>query len=140
MKWLVGAVALLALAGCVAMGVQVTESQLKSFERGKSTVGQVVSSLGQPTSSTLSADGTRMLMYMYTEAQARPESFIPYVGAFIGGSDSRSNMVMMRFDASGVLIDYTASTSQIGTGTGFSSGTEFNRVPVRQAPKETLDK
>src|SRR5882757_4441545 len=75
------------LAGCVAGGVKVEERQLASFQKGQTTYAQVVGRLGAPTSSTLMPDGRRMIIYTYVQTQARPESFIPIVGAFVGGAD-----------------------------------------------------
>jgi len=110
------------LSGCVASGVKVDERNLVSFERGKTTYDQVVERLGQPTGNTLLSDGRRVLTYNYMQAQARPENFIPIVGAFVGGADSRFSFVSITFDDHGVLESYTSSQSQYGAGTGFAAG------------------
>ena len=60
------------LVGCVGGGVKVEERQLSSFQKGQTTVSQVVGQLGSPNSSTLLPDGRRMLIYSYVQAQARP--------------------------------------------------------------------
>lgn len=124
---------LLALAACVSTGTQIKEDQLKSFEKGKTTITDVRTALGEPNSTALNPDGTRTLVYIYTQAQARPASFIPLVGAFVGGADSRSNMVMLRFDAAGVLLDYSSSESTFGTGTGLAAG---QPMPQTDQPKQ----
>jgi hypothetical protein len=124
------------LSGCVSTGVKVDENQLTSFQKGQTTYAQVVARLGSPTSATLLPDGRRMIMYTYVQAQARPESFVPIVGAFVGGADSRSNVVSLTFDQNGVLETYSSTASQYGAGTGLESGNPPNdRVPDQ--PRKT---
>lgn len=131
-------IVILQLVGCAASGIRITEDQLVVLQKGKTTVEDVHRAFGRPTSSTVTASGDRMFAYMYVEAQARPETFIPIVGGFIGGADSRSTMVTMRFDSAGVLQDFSSTTSEMGMGTGFASGTTFGRVdqPKREKGQE----
>jgi hypothetical protein len=124
---------MLLLLGCASTGVQVNEDQLRTFEKGKTTVADVTAVLGQPTTSSLQSDGSRMLIYSYAQAQARPASFIPIVGAFVGGTDARSNVVMFRFDAKGVLMDYSSTSSTYGTGTGMAAGAP---MPQTDQPRQ----
>jgi outer membrane protein assembly factor BamE (lipoprotein component of BamABCDE complex) len=126
----------LLLAGCAATGVQVKPEQLSKFERGKTTYQEVVASLGKPNFTSMTADGARTATYFYAESSVQAATFIPIVGAFAGGADTRSNSVMMTFDRHGVLQNYTSSEGAMGTGTGFSAGTSVERVQnqPRQAP------
>jgi len=126
MRNLIFSLCALALAGCVASGVKVDEKQLSGFQKGKTTYSDVIAQLGTPTSSTLRSDGVRTVAYSYVQAQARPESFIPIVGAFAGGADSRASFVVLVFDADGVLTSFTSSTAQYGMGTGLESGNPAN--------------
>ena len=120
--------------GLRAMGTQIKEQQLTKLEKGRTTMHEVVASFGQPTTNTLNSNGSRTLAYTYIESQTRPETFIPFIGGFIGGADSRSNMVTLQFNTAGVLLDYSSSTSTMGTGIGISSGTTFDRV--EEQPKQ----
>ena len=131
-------VAAVVLSACVSSGVKVEERQLASFQKGQTTYGQVVSQLGAPNASTLMPDGRRMIVYSFVQAQARPESFIPIVGAFVGGADSRSNVVSLTFTRDGVLESFSSSQAQFGVGTGFESGNGVDaRVPDQ--PRITSD-
>lgn len=125
--------AALLLSACVASGVRVTEEQAKQFERGKSTYGEVMSKLGPPTSSMVTATGLRYLSYAYFEAAARPETYIPIAGAFIGGADARSNVATFTFNHQGLLIDYTIAESQNASGLGASVGR------IQNQPKNSTD-
>jgi len=115
-------------------GAQVSEQQLASFEKGKTTYAQVVANLGQPTSQTTSSEGSRIATWTYFESKARASTFIPIVGPFVGGADSRSNVVQMRFDQAGILEGYTDTASQFGSGTGFASG--VHSEPVEDQPRQ----
>ena len=125
----------LLLGGCAATGVQVKEEQLAAFEKGKTTLQEVVAALGQPTGNTLMPDGSRMISYTYAQAQARPATFIPIVGAFAGGVDARSNTAMLTFDQRGILKSTMSSSHQQGTGTGFAAGTGV-QPQVEQQPRQ----
>lgn len=127
------------LLGCAASGVQVKEEQLNQFEVGKATVADVVRALGQPNQNVLMSDGSRMLIYSYAEVQTRPETFIPFAGAFVGGADVRTNTAMLRFDQSGSLLSKSASSGGTGTGMGMSSGTGMPTRIENQPRQSTAD-
>lgn len=110
------------LTACMSMGREVKSDQLTGFVKGKTSITEVTSSLGQPTSATITADGKQFLTYTFAHYQSRPASFIPIVGLFAGGADMRSSVVMFTFDKSGILEDYTQTQSINGIGQGFNSG------------------
>ncbi len=128
--------AMISTSACFSSGVQVNPDQVASFQKGRTTYSDVIAALGQPTSQSISADGNRQISYMYVEAKARPETFIPIVGAFVGGADSKTSFATFRFDEKGILSDYSSTTGQNGLGTGLESGASVGRIPnePRQAP------
>lgn len=120
----------LTLFGCVTMGKEITEEQLAGFKKGETTIDQVVANLGSPTSSSVSsATGQRTISYMFAHAQARPASFIPFIGPLVGGTDSRSTWVVFMFGMDGKLLTYYASQSQLGMGTGAAAGRYQQQTP-----------
>lgn len=121
------------LFGCAATGVQVTEAQTSGFVKGETTRSEVLQTLGSPTMQSTMPDGTRMVMYTYAEATVRPSTFIPIVGAFVGGTDSRGSSVVLRFDSEDKLIDTSSSESSYGTAHGISSGVN---APPQQQPRK----
>jgi len=112
----------LLLGACVAAGVKVDQAKVAQFERGKTTYQEVVSALGRPSSTTALSTGVRFANYTYLESRARPSTFIPYIGPFVGGADSSTSSVTFQFDANGVLVSYTTTESQMGAGMGFAAG------------------
>lgn len=126
----------LALSGCTSTGVHVDERALTTFEKGKTTINDVIARLGQPTSNMLLNTGQRIIGYTYVQAQARPESFIPIIGPLVGGADSHFSNVSLTFDKHGVLESYTSTQSQFGTATGVASG-ETTSDSVRDQPRKS---
>ncbi len=120
MKKLAAILVTLLLSACASSGVRVTDDQLSQFKEGQTTKQEVIATLGQPTTTMRNADGTTMIMYTYAEARTRGSTFIPIVGAFAGGMDTRSNNVVMTFDRQGILQNTSSSSSQYGTATGIS--------------------
>jgi outer membrane protein assembly factor BamE (lipoprotein component of BamABCDE complex) len=122
------------VSSCASVGKEVTQDQLVEFKKGETTINEVVAKLGTPTSSSVTASGQRTISYVFAHAQARPGSFVPIVGPLIGGTDSRSSMVILMFDADGKLLNYNASQSQLGSGTGAAAGRY--QQPNYDQPKE----
>ena len=113
---------LILLTSCVSMGRKVDQNQLSGFVKGKTTYDEVIRQLGKPTQSMINSDGTRTLMYFYSQHQMNPANFIPYVGMFVGGSQSENTSVMLNFDHKLVLVNYSASEGGVNMGTGIISG------------------
>jgi hypothetical protein len=111
-------VAAISLTACASAGVKVEEAKLKSFEKGKTTASEVVTTLGPPTARSVTADGITTISYNYASSQIRPATFIPIVGLFAGGSDTRHSAVEFKFDKQGLLADYTSSEGEIGASVG----------------------
>jgi hypothetical protein len=55
----------LSLCACATTGVRVDEHAVSALEKGKTTYGQVIQSLGPPTSTMLGANSQRTIMHTY---------------------------------------------------------------------------
>lgn len=133
MKFVFAACLALFLSACASTGVKVTEEQASKFMRGQSTQSEVQAALGKPTMAMRNADGTRTLIYSYAHARTRGATFIPIVGAFAGGVDTRTNQATFTFDEGGKLLTYSTSEGQTGTGLGASAG---SMEPVQDQPRQ----
>lgn len=131
---LIAALLCLLLSACATVGREVTKDQLGGLEKGKTTAAEVMQRIGPPTTTITSQDGRSTLIYVFAHAQARPESFIPFVGALIGGTDVRSSTVRFVFNKDGTLDDFTHATSSTGAGYGLSAGRYS--PPDRSMPQE----
>lgn len=128
-KSLLAAIAAITLlAGCASHGVMVSPERVATLKKGEATEADVIATLGQPTTVT-NANGVRLLMYSGAHAQARPASFIPFIGPLVGGTDVKASAVLFRFGADGRLADVTSTHSTSGSGSGLAAG-----APIEQTP------
>src|ERR1700676_1755978 len=93
MRIMIVALTAAALAACASSGTRVDPAKVAKFERGVTTANQVQASLGPANGSSTLADGGLVLVYTYARYQTRPETFIPYVGMFVGGADTTTQTV-----------------------------------------------
>ena len=104
-------VAGLMLAACVSTGVDVKPEQLSNFLPGFSTLDEVTTQLGPPSSRATLRDGSTILVYSFATSQPHPESFIPFIGPLFAGGAIRASTVLFEFDQNGVLMSQRRTTS-----------------------------
>jgi len=121
MQTLYVSVIALALVGCVSTGTQVKDSALTQFHNGVTTEADIVKALG-PAQSVTTVNGRRFVSYIGVHAQAKASTFIPIVGAFVGGASSQASSVTFRFGQDGKLIDYSSTQSNVGSVSGLAAG------------------
>lgn len=119
------------LNACAATGVYVDEKDVTQFEKGKTTYREVVNVLGTPTQKKINSSGDTIISYIYSEYKTRAETFIPYVGSFVGGSDTRMNTATFEFDKSEILTDYEFSETAMGTTTNLAAPVPNDRVETK---------
>lgn len=110
------------LVGCASSGTKVSEQQAEAFKVGSSTYSDVVAALGEPTSTTVATNGTRIAAYNYTSIRSQPQNFIPYLGPLVAGYDNQSSSVTFTFDPRGILTASTSTQSGTGTGANLAAG------------------
>ncbi|WP_051516909.1 hypothetical protein [Herbaspirillum sp. RV1423] len=113
------------LAGCASTGNQalanVDQTSVdQHLIKGKSTKADVLAYLGAANSVTTnnSTPAGETWMYMYASSQAKGATFIPVVGLFAGGATGNSKVLMVFFDAQGIVSRYTFSSSNNDTRLG----------------------
>lgn len=94
MRWKIALTAL-ALSGCVSMGTNYDPAVAQSLPIGMSEA-EVIQRLGQPNNITVTADGTRQLLWMYS------------TGTALGTGKARS--VILKFDSNGRYTGMVSST------------------------------
>jgi hypothetical protein len=111
----------LLVAGCASAGTKVDPNTVASFVKGQTTVAEAEQALGEPNGSATKPDGSTALVYSYARTSVRASTFIPIVGAFVGGADSKTQSVVLRFGPDGTYQDATSATGNIGLATGFGT-------------------
>jgi len=118
------------LAGCMSAGVEVRPEQMSSFRPGVTTLQDVTAKLGPASVQTSLDDGSTLLVYTFVTSRPHPESFIPFIGALVGGADTRSSAAVFLFDAHGILKSAGTTTSNVGTGLSTGLSTDLHSAPV----------
>ena len=68
-----------------------------------STKSDVRTLLGNPKTTTMKADGVDAWTYKLITGGVTPETYIPVVGLFAGGSEAEAKTVTITFDKNGVV-------------------------------------
>jgi outer membrane protein assembly factor BamE (lipoprotein component of BamABCDE complex) len=111
---------ILSAAGCVvsSTGTPVNQDTFDSLQPGKTTYAEVISSLGQPSSTTTATDGTRSATYAYSEQYKSPTALIPVVGPYVGSSVSVDRTLILDFDKHEILEKKRLGASEAAVGQG----------------------
>jgi len=103
----------LSLAGCGSQGVMVSEEKTQEFKEGVTTEQEIRQKLGPPSTVESSKKG-KVLIYEGGKLKYKAETFIPVVGIFAGGADTKSSKVIFQIGTDGKLksINRSESTSE----------------------------
>ena len=96
----------LAFAGCASSGNELDRAKLDQVEKGVTTRAEFERLLGPPNGVGMAGSGDRLLHYHFMEAKAKGVSFIPVVGPWVGGADTRTQNLQVRVDSEGIVQDY----------------------------------
>jgi hypothetical protein len=86
-----GILCLLALfaVSCASVGNNFDDSKISEIKKGETTEADLVKMFGEPQNRSISSENGLTLTWIYSEAKVKGESFIPYAGAFMGGTRSK---------------------------------------------------
>lgn len=115
-KTMTAAVLALLLGGCVSAGTKVDPNVVSAFQPGVITLQEAEAKLGTPNNVTRLPDGSTIITYAFTHAQASASSYIPIAGAFVGHSDANTVTAVLTFDAQGKFVRSTSSQGQTSAG------------------------
>ncbi|MGI9290456.1 MAG: hypothetical protein ACR2QG_04160 [Gammaproteobacteria bacterium] len=105
--WLV-VIFMVFLVGCTAThGTKIEPEQIDEIKVGVTTETEIREKFGKPTLSQTDTNGYKMVQYAYGEAKSNKEGFIPYVGAFLGKTQSSYSTVAIEIDKQGLVKSVT---------------------------------
>lgn len=112
-----------ALVGCASSGnssiAEATpESVGSQIVKGKSTQADVRRIYGDPITTSFSDSGKEMWTYEFARMQSKPTNFIPYVNIVHSGATGDKKSLVVMFDKSKTVTDYTISTSKVDVSSG----------------------
>jgi len=77
------------IAGCASAGNNFDDSKISQIQKGQTTEADLVQMFGQPQNRATDSEGMTTLTWMYMQSTVRASTFIPYAGAFMGGTNSK---------------------------------------------------
>lgn len=111
-------VCILSLVGCASAGKNFDSRKVPQIEKGRTTEAELVQMFGEPTSRGLKTGGIKTLSWVYAESRVKGETFIPFAGAFLGGTDTKTKTLIVALASDGTVSDYEYSGGDLeATGT-----------------------
>lgn len=124
------------LAGCYSVGRKIDQSAVDSIKKGETTRDQVVNMLGSPELITRTGSGDTIFVYNYIRATAKPSTFIPYVGIFMGGANMQHQMTRVTFGPDGIVKDFSITQGATESSMGLTTGEKPETPDVEVGKRE----
>ena len=104
------------LAACSSSaGRDVDKSKVTSYQPGVTSCSQIRSELGEPIETSREADGSTNLVYGKATTTIRGSTFIPIVGLFAGGADTKYDFVAIKCDPQGLFASYETKVGKVSS-------------------------
>ena len=120
---LVGCLAAMLLGGCASVGNEsiadaTPESVSGQLIKGKTTQNNVRGTYGDPAKTTFTDSGNEIWEYDFSRMHSKPTNFIPYVSLIHSGAEGDKKSLVIFFDKSKVVQQYTISSSKVDVSQG----------------------
>jgi hypothetical protein len=102
------------VGGCASAGRDFDDTQVSSIQKGVTTEQDLITMFGQPENRSMNSDGQTVLTWMYTHGHVNGKSFIPFAGAFMGGTNSASKSLTVTLKDDKV-VTYAINNGQMET-------------------------
>jgi len=111
------------LGGCASSGnesIADASHQTVSGQlvKGRTTQAQVRQLYGDPMKTSFTDSGNESWEYEFSRMHSKPTNFIPYVNLVYSGSEGDKKSLVIFFDRSKVVQQYTISSSKVDVSTG----------------------
>jgi hypothetical protein len=126
MAWHVGLVAGLAcalLAGCASVGNEsiadaTSESVSAQLIKGRTTQQDVRAVYGDPSKTSFTDSGNEIWEYNFSRMHSKPTNFVPYVNMIHSGAEGDKKSLVIFFDKTKIVRQYTVSSSKVDISQG----------------------
>jgi outer membrane protein assembly factor BamE (lipoprotein component of BamABCDE complex) len=115
LKLILSAMAAIWMVACASTGQNYDESKVSQIKKGETTEAELVQWFGQPEQRGITSESLTTLTWQYFEARVKGKSFIPYAGAFVGGSDSQHKTLTVTLGADGKVTSFNSSAGKSET-------------------------
>jgi hypothetical protein len=111
------------LGGCASVGNEsIADASPQSVSaqiyKGKTRQDQVREMYGDPAKISFTDSGNEIWEYDFSRTMAKPTNFIPYVSLIHSGAEGDKKSLVIFFNKSKIVQQYTLSTSKIDVSTG----------------------
>jgi hypothetical protein len=111
------------LSGCASVGNETIadatpESVSAQLIKGKSTQESVRGLYGDPVKTSFTDSGNEIWEYDFSRMHSKPTNFIPYVSLISSGAEGDKKSLVIFFDKSKVVRQYTISSSKVDVSQG----------------------
>ena len=111
------------LSGCASSGNEsIADASLQTVSeqlvKGKTTQAQVRQLYGDPMKSSFTDSGNESWEYEFSRMRSKPINFVPYVNVIYSGAEGDKKSLVIFFDKSKVVQQYTISTSKVDVSRG----------------------
>jgi hypothetical protein len=111
------------LGGCASVGNEsiadaTSESVSAQLVKGRTTQENVRGLYGDPAKTTFTDTGNEIWEYDFSRMHSKPTNFIPYVNLIHSGAEGDKKSLVIFFDKSKVVRQYTISSSKVDVSQG----------------------
>jgi outer membrane protein assembly factor BamE (lipoprotein component of BamABCDE complex) len=126
MTWRIGIAAALScalLAGCASSGNESiadasAQTVSEQLVKGRTTQAQVRELYGDPLKTSFTDSGNESWEYEFSRMRSKPINFVPYVNVIYSGAEGDKKSLVIFFNKSKVVQQYTISTSRVDVSRG----------------------
>ena len=120
---LVAGLSIALLGGCASVGNEsiadaTPESVSEQLIKGRTTQDHVRGLYGDPAKTSFTDSGNEIWEYEFSRMHAKPTNFIPYVSLIHSGAEGDKKSLVIFFDKSKVVRQYTISSSKVDVSQG----------------------
>ena len=111
------------LGGCASVGNDsiadaTPETVSGQLIKGKTTQDNVRAVYGDPAKTSFTDSGNEIWEYDFSRMHAKPTNFIPYVNLISSGAEGDKKSLVIFFDKTKVVRQYTVSSSKVDVNQG----------------------
>ncbi|HEX3857585.1 MAG TPA: hypothetical protein VHY30_09850 [Verrucomicrobiae bacterium] len=129
------------LTGCSSVGTNFNSANVPKIQKGITTETDLVTMFGQPNQRGVNSENGTTLTWIYSEATVKGATFIPYVGIFAGGVNTKNKTLTVRLDTDGKVSGYDYSGGAMGSsGMTQSDPGSTNQNSSLKSPKASAQK
>jgi hypothetical protein len=106
--------------GCASVGTPIARQNLSRIQKGVTTERELTAMFGAPSDKSIDSNDRVILTWIHSAAQVKGTTFIPYAGAFVGGTNVQVEKLMVVVGKDGTVENYVFNEShpnvQMGVG------------------------